>query len=90
MSGERRGDVLEFPCDFPIKVMGHVADDFERLVVEIVLKHVAALREGAVNCRSSKQGRYVSMTVTVQAESQGQLDALYRELSAHARVLMVL
>lgn len=81
---------IEFPCDFPIKVMGHAADDFDSLVVGIVLKHVASLREGAVQSRASKRGRYVSVTVTVQAESQAQLDALYRELSGHARVLMVL
>jgi putative lipoic acid-binding regulatory protein len=82
--------LLEFPCDFPLKVMGHAAGDFDALVVEIVLRHVATLREDAVQRRASKQGTYVSVTVTVQAESQAQLDNLYRELSGHSRVLMVL
>lgn len=82
--------MLQFPCDFPLKVMGLAAADFDALVIEIVQRHVPALREGAVQTRSSSQGRYVSVTVTIQAQSQQQLDALYRELTAHARVLMVL
>lgn len=82
--------LLEFPCDFPVKVMGHAADDFDALVVEIVLRHVQNLPDGAVQRRPSKQGTYVSVTVTVNAHSQAQLDNLYRELSGHARILMVL
>lgn len=82
--------MLKFPCDFPLKVMGHAAEDFDALVVEIVLRHVPSLREGAVRRRPSKQGTYVSVTVTVQVESQLQLDNLYRELSSHTRILMVL
>ena len=82
--------LLEFPCDFPLKVMGLATDDFDLLVVELVLKHVDELREGAVQRRDSKQGKYTSVTVTIEATSQEQLDAVYRELSSHARVLMVL
>jgi len=83
-------ELLTFPCDFPLKVMGHAAADFDALVVEIVQRHVGPLRDGAVQRRPSKQGNYLSVTVIVQAESQTQLDALYRELSGHARILMVL
>ncbi|MGR8919761.1 MAG: HP0495 family protein [Gammaproteobacteria bacterium] len=82
--------LLEFPCDFPIKIMGDAARDFDALVVGIVRKHVSDLREGAVRRRASSGGKYVSITVTIQAESREQLDGLYRELSAHERVLMVL
>ncbi len=82
--------LLEFPCDFPIKVMGLASADFDLLVVELVLKHVTALREGAVQTRASKQGKYTSVTITVEATSQAQLDAVYQELSGHARVLMAL
>ena len=82
--------LLDFPCDFPIKVMGLAGADFDRLVVALVLKHVTALREGAVQTRASKQGKYASVTITIEATSQAQLDAVYRELSGHARVLMVL
>lgn len=89
MSTERE-TALQFPCDFPLKVMGEAIADFDALVAAIVLKHVSALREGAVRSRASRGGKYVSVTVTIQAESREQLDDLYRELSAHERVLMVL
>ncbi len=81
---------LEFPCRFPVKAMGLAGDDFDLLVVGIISRHVAQLGEGAVSTRPSSNGKYVSVTVTVQAESQQQLDAIYRELTAHERVLMAL
>ena len=87
---ERSSTLIEFPCDFPIKVLGGAAHDFDALVVSIVRKHVPDLREGAVTSKASRQGNYLSITVTVQADSQEQLDRLYSELSAHEKVLMVL
>lgn len=82
------GSLLSFPCDFPIKVMGHTADDFDALVVGLVRKHSPDLLEGAVRTRLSRQGKFISITVTVQAQSRAQLDAIYMELTAHERVLM--
>ena len=82
--------LLEFPCEFPIKVMGLASHGFDDLVVEIVRRHVTDLQDGAVRAKPSRAGKYVSLTVTVQAASQDQLDRLYVELSAHERVLMVL
>ncbi|MGE3847906.1 MAG: YbeD family protein [Gammaproteobacteria bacterium] len=82
--------LLEFPCDFPLKVMGLATADFPVLVRGIVDRHVVGLAADAVRATPSRQGKYVSLTVTVRAESQAQLDALYTELSAHERVLMVL
>ncbi len=87
---ETESSLLTFPCAFPIKAMGHAADDFADLVIEIVLRHVRELGEGAVESRPSKQGKYLSVTVTVEVDTQAQLDQLYRELSAHTRILMVL
>ena len=81
---------FEFPCDFPIKVMGLSGDDFDALVVEIVMRHIGDINEGAVAIRPSRNGKYVAITVTFEAKSQQQLDALYRELCAHKRILMVL
>ena len=85
--GER---LLRFPCDFPIKAMGRAEPGFESLVVEIVRRHAPDLGEGAVSSRVSSGGRYLAVTLTVRAESRGQLDAIYRELSAHPDVLMSL
>ncbi|WP_353570223.1 DUF493 domain-containing protein [Candidatus Albibeggiatoa sp. nov. BB20] len=82
--------LLEFPCDFAIKVMGKANTDFDVLVVEIVRKHCPDMGESAVRQRESKGGNYVAVTVDIIARSKTQLDALYTELSAHERTLMVL
>jgi len=81
---------FEFPCEFPIKAMGLAADDFDALVVGIVISHVGDINEGAVAIRPSRNGKYTSVTVTFEARDQAQLDGLYRELSGHERILMVL
>ncbi len=81
---------FDFPCNFPIKVMGLAKDDFDALVVEIVTRHIGNICEGSVVVRPSRNSKYVSVTITFLAQSQAQLDALYTELSAHERVLMAL
>ncbi len=81
---------LTFPCQFPIKAMGLDEDDFDMLIVGIVRKHAPDLAEGAVSCRMSRGGKYVSVTVTIEAESREQLDRIYRELHAEDRVLILL
>lgn len=81
---------LVFPCTFPVKVMGRADPAFEGLVVGIVRRHVDDLGEGAVRLRESRRGNYVSVTVTFRARSREQLDGLYRELSSHEDVLVVL
>ena len=81
---------MNFPSVFPIKVMGANQDDFERLVVEIIQKHATLAAEKVVTTKLSKGGKFLSLTVRIQAESQEQLDAIYRELSAHEKVLMML
>ncbi len=83
-------EVLSFPLEFPVKVMGRSAPDFVELVTGIVASHVGAVAEEAVAVRDSREGNFVSVTVTFTATSREQLDALYRELSGHERVLMVL
>ena len=81
---------LKFPCTFPIKVMGKAADDFDLLVFEIIKRHVDDVHEGAVKTRDSRNGNFVSVTVTIQARSRQQLDNIYMDLTAHERVLMAL
>ncbi len=82
--------LLKFPCTFPIKAMGRSEAGFDDLVVEIVRRHAPDLREGAVKTRASRQGRWVSVTVTIQATSKGQLDAIYQALTDHEKVVMCL
>lgn len=81
---------LVFPCQFPIKVMGLAREDFDVLVVTLVRRHFPDLPEGAVRTRLSREGKYMSVTVTVEASSRTQLDDTYRELTGHERVLMAL
>ena len=81
---------MNFPCIFPVKVMGANQDDFESLVVSIIKKHASLATGEVVTARLSRGGRFLSLTVRIHAESQDQLDAIYRELSAHERVRMML
>ena len=82
--------LLEFPCNFPIKAMGKAAPDFDTLVVEIVRRHVPDLRESAVSTRPSRGGKWLAVTVTIQAGNKAQLDAIYQDLTDHERIVMAL
>jgi putative lipoic acid-binding regulatory protein len=82
--------LLEFPCDFPIKIMGKRADGFAQAVLETVLRHAPDFDAAAIEMRPSAKGNYLSLTCTIRAVSREQLDALYRELSAHPLVKVVL
>jgi putative lipoic acid-binding regulatory protein len=82
--------LLTFPCVFPMKVMGRREDGFAQTVCEIVLRHAEDFHPETIEMRSSKNGRYLSLTVTINARSREQLDALYSELSKHPMVMMVL
>lgn len=81
---------LQFPCSFPIKVVGRHENDFEALVVGLVCGHVGAVPAPGVRSRTSSKGRFLSVTVTVVAESREQLDDIYRTLTACEQVLFVL
>lgn len=80
--------LLTFPCEFPIKVMGKKSDEFEIAVLGIIRKHFKDIPSNALQVRDSAKGHYLAITVTVTAQSQEQLDAMYQELSAHELVLM--
>ena len=82
--------LLEFPCQFPIKVMGANTPDFEAEIVMISRQHIPDLGEAAISSAQSRTGKYVSITITFTATSRPQIDNLYRALSAHPDVKMVL
>jgi len=90
MTPEDRLELLDFPCDFPIKAFGQGGENFDLTVVEIVRRHAPNLGEGAVSVRASRGGRYQAVTVTIRATDQAQLDAIYHDLSACESVLMAL
>lgn len=81
---------LEFPCSFPLKVMGHNRPAFEQYVVEIVRTHAGSQALGTVTTRPSRNARFLAVTVTFTATSRAQLDDIYRTLSASDQVLFLL
>jgi len=85
-----RTTLLEFPCDFPLKIMGAAADGFAQTVAAVVLVHAPDFDAATMEMRPSRAGNYLSLTCTVRATSQAQLDALYRQLSSHPMVKVVL
>jgi putative lipoic acid-binding regulatory protein len=82
--------LLAFPCEFPIKIMGRTQPGFAQAVVGVVQRHAPDFDAGTVEMRPSREGNYLSVTVTVNATSREQLDELYRELCDHPMVTMVL
>lgn len=82
--------LLEFPCDFPVKIMGLSQPGFAQAMLEVVHRHAPDFDPASMQMRPSKAGNYLSLTCTVRATSKAQLDALYRELSGHPLVKVVL
>ena len=82
--------LIEYPSDFPIKVMGPTHIDFAITIVQVVQKHDADFHEGKMEVRPSAKGNYTGLTVTVRATSREQLDELYRTLTSHPLVKVVL
>jgi len=87
---EPRPGLLEFPCDFPIKAFGLCRDGLEEQIVALVRRHAPDLAEDAIVSRASGGGKYTAVTMTVRAQSQAQLDAIYQDLSACPEVIMAL
>ena len=82
--------LLEFPCKFPVKVMGRSEDGFEALVTEIVLAHADLHDDEPITINASSSGSFISVTVPIMALSKTQLDRIYQDLSDCERVLVAL
>lgn len=81
---------LKFPMAFPIKVMGRRDDRFAQTIVDVVRRHAPDFDAATLEMRASRAGNYLSVTATINATSREQLDALYRDLTSHPMVAMVL
>lgn len=86
----RRDSLIEYPCAFPVKVMGLKVDEFVSAMTAIALRHDPGFDAATLEIRHSKGGNYLGVTLTVQATSRAQLDALYLELTGHPLVKVVL
>ncbi|MFV9474481.1 DUF493 family protein [Advenella sp. RU8] len=82
--------LIEYPCDFPIKVMGVNHPELAQMLVELVLQHDPGFDASTVEMRASKGGNYIGLTFTVRATSREQLDTIYRTLHGHELVKVVL
>ncbi len=82
--------LLEFPCDFPLKIMGLADAALAQAVLAVVVRHAPGFDGASMEMRASSGGKYVSLTCTIKATSKAQLDALYMELTAHPLVKVVL
>lgn len=82
--------LIEYPCAFPIKIMGLAVQDLAQTILSIVTRHDPSFDGATMEMRASSSGKYLSLTCTVLATSRPQLDALYGELSTHPLVKVVL
>lgn len=90
MSQSPEESLIEYPSDFPIKVVGVMEEGFAQAIVDLLVTHDPDFHAGKMEMRPSSKGNYLSLTVTIRAISRAQLDQIYRELSAHSMVKFVL
>lgn len=88
--GARKDSLIEYPCAFPIKVMGHKVDGLVHAISVIAKAFDPEFDASTIELRESKGGNYLGVTVTINATSREQLDELYRTLSTHPMVKVVL
>jgi putative lipoic acid-binding regulatory protein len=82
--------LFQFPCEFPIKVMGRDSESFRSLTLAIVERHAGPLAAASITERPSRNGRFLALTYTIRAESRAQLDCIYQELTDSGVVLVSL
>jgi putative lipoic acid-binding regulatory protein len=89
-SDPRKDSLIEYPCRFPIKVMGAMADGFADALAEVARQFDPDFDPAMMELRPSKGGNYLGVTLTITATSREQLDNLYRALTGHPMVKIVL
>lgn len=94
MNTESRGgpetSLIEYPCNFPLKILGHTRPGFAQAVLAVVKQHAPDFDDASLAMKTSKKGKYLSVTCEIRATSREQLDALYQALCDHPMVVMVL
>ena len=87
---EEQPSLLEFPCDFPLKIIGLQQPGYAQAVLAVVQTHAPDYDGASMEMRASAKGKYLSLTCTIRATSRAQLDALYQALCDHPMVVKVL
>jgi hypothetical protein len=83
-------ELFQFPCEFPIKVMGRDSESFRSLTLAIVERHAGPLAAESITERLSRKGRFLALTYTIRAENRAQLNRIYQELTDSGVVLVSL
>jgi uncharacterized protein len=82
--------LLHFPCEFPIKIMGRDHPEFRKAAVDLVELHAGEIPQDAIRTALSRNGNFLSITITIKAKNQEQLDDIYHALSEHDEILVAL
>jgi putative lipoic acid-binding regulatory protein len=81
---------IEFPCDYPIKVLGRSSEVYQTVILEVFERHAPGFDRQTIEVRDSRKGTFTSLTITITATGEEQLDALHRDLMATGHVQMVI
>ena len=81
---------IEFPCDYPIKVMGRSSEAFESIILEVFERHAPGFDQQTIAAKISSKATFTSLTITITATGPEQLEALHQDLLATGHVTMVL
>ena len=87
---EQEPPKIEFPCEYPIKVLGRAGEDFESVILEVFERHAPGFDEERITVRASSKGTFTAMTVIITATGTTQLEALHEDLLATGMVQMVI
>lgn len=82
--------LIQFPCDFPIKIMGKNVPEFSQIVCHMICEHAPDFDPAHLEIRASSKANYIGLTATIRAHSREQLDGLYLALTGHPLVKIVL
>ncbi|MDA9272239.1 DUF493 domain-containing protein [bacterium] len=82
--------LMQFPCDFPLKIIGNNSASFVQEIAAIIQKHYPTVLESSLHCKPSQNSNYLAISVTLHVQNQPSLDALYLELTQHPGIKMVL
>lgn len=87
---ETEAPKIEFPCLYPIKIIGMATSDFQKNVIEVVERHTGSIDGELIKAQPSKQNNYLSITVTIAATGEDQLRSIFADLKAIESVKLVL
>ena len=90
MQDDPEAPKIEFPCDYPIKVLGRISDAFEAIILEVFERHAPGFDQQSITLKASSKGTFTSMTVTITATGKTQLEDLHQDLLATGHVQMVI